>query len=144
MKSQLSYRNDQALLYECSISNFQCYLEITAGYFDNEEITFVGYPSNDVTGTQIRFYESLRINAASKNKELAWEFIKRLMDYTYTEAPGAFGVTKEALENEAEFSKQPLIRDYTDYTGEYFHTGKELIEIGNVTDKEINGVYHIR
>ena len=143
MKSQLSYRNDQALLYQCYISNFQNYLEITAGYFDNEEITFVGYPSNDVTGTQIRFHESLRINASSKNKELAWEFIKRLIDYTYTEAPGAFGITKEAFENDAEFAKQPLIRDYTDYTGEYFHTGKELIEIGNVTDKEIEGVYHL-
>ncbi|MBE6860867.1 MAG: extracellular solute-binding protein, partial [Ruminococcus sp.] len=139
----MSYRNDQALLHNCYFSSFQSYLEITAGYFDNEEITFVGYPSNDGTGTQIRFYESLRINAASKNKELAWKFIKRLMDYTYTENNITFGITKESLKNAAELAKQPLVRDNTDYTGEYFHTGNKLLEIGNVTDKEIEGVYHL-
>lgn len=139
----MSYRNDQALLHNCYFLSFQSYLETTAGYFDNEEITFVGYPSNDGTGTQIRFYESLRINAASKNKELAWKFIKRLMDYTYTENNITFGITKESLKNAAELAKQPLVRDNTDYTGEYFHTGNKWIEIGNVTDKEIEGVYHL-
>lgn len=143
VKISMAYRNDQALLHNCYFSSFQSYLETTAGYFDNEEITFVGYPSNDGTGTQIRFNESLRINAASKNKELAWKFIKKLMDYTYAENNITFGITKESMKKAAELAKQPLIRDDTDYTGAYFHAGDKWIEIGNVTDKEIEGVYHL-
>lgn len=141
-KMQFACRKDQALLYNCYISNFESYLLITAGYFDNEEITFVGFPSNDGTGTQIHFFESLRINAASKNKEHAWEFIKRLMDYTYKDSM-IFGITKESMKNAAEFAKKPSKRNDTHYTGEYFHTGNKLLEIGDVTDKEIEGVYHL-
>lgn len=58
------------------ISNLRGLLD-TCNYFDSEDVTFIGYPTNGASGTAVSFIgDTYSIQSSCDHPELAWEFIE--------------------------------------------------------------------
>ncbi|WP_044915381.1 ABC transporter substrate-binding protein [Butyrivibrio sp. WCE2006] len=95
---QDSYRNENALLLPYFITSFEDYKIIKDGYF-GEDIVFNGYPSIDGGSSYINPWMMFAISSSSKNKEIAWEFIRYFLldEYQYSIDWG-FPVNEKALD----------------------------------------------
>lgn len=129
--------NGNALLDLVVFSSFNDYHTYTAGYCNNKELKFVGFPYNNGGSSLISSELQFSINSKSVNKNLAWDFIKNYLSYDYQKnIEYKFPVNKEAFEEMA--AKSAIIR--TDEKGErienkFFYDLQEK-DIGYLTDEE--------
>lgn len=119
--------NSEELTYTASIGTFQLY-----GMCDLEArglgMVPLGYPTEDGMVHKI-FYWAVSMNAASENKEGAWEFIQYLLSTKSQQKFAAmqFPVLKSAYESECRRElEQPSIIDIVDF--EPIYTTQELID----------------
>lgn len=65
-----------------------------------EEVTFVGYPVDEGSGSVASFGNGLyAINAQSQYKEAAWQYIRQFLTEEYQSSVGALPVNKNVFEN---------------------------------------------
>ncbi len=76
---QKSCRNDTALLSTLYIDTFRDFNVEKQSIF-NEDITFVGYPTNNGNGSRIILSEQFAIMESSQNKDGAWELLRNIFD----------------------------------------------------------------
>lgn len=100
--------NDTHLVFPLSINGFNSGLgQHTYGFFNKEDVTFVGYPSENGTGTFIRSANPLyAITEQCGNKDAAWELLsdviihqKKLEPYMHDGTRG-IPVLKEQLQRD--------------------------------------------
>lgn len=79
--------NDSELVYKLAINGFNSsYAQNTYFYMNKEDITFVGYPSEDGQGAYINPLRQtlFGISEQCKDKELAWDILCRMMKHHKT------------------------------------------------------------
>ena len=99
-------RGDKVLLMQTSFDSVQEY-QMYNGLF-GEKVNFIGYPDADRKGNMITSTTgSVAINASSKHKEGAWEFVKILLSDEYQDSlvsensmSYGFPVKRSALEKQ--------------------------------------------
>lgn len=75
--------NDTQLVFPLSIRGFNCALgQSTYAYFNKEDITFVGYPSENGMGAYVQpIYLLYGITEQCSNKEAAWELLTLVLKH---------------------------------------------------------------
>lgn len=104
---------DKILLMQTSLSSVQEY-QMMNGMF-GEKTTYIGYPNSDRKGNLIQPTNgSVGINARSKNKDGAWEFVKTLLSDDYQNSlvsergsSWGFPVKKSVLDKQFEYDMTP-------------------------------------
>lgn len=80
-EKEMQMYNDKSLIYCTYISDFdQAVGNDLYARFGGEDITFVGYPSEDGNGAVTEAFWMFGISEKSENKEAAWSFINYLLD----------------------------------------------------------------
>lgn len=82
---ETQYLNDSVLLSYMYLADFSSYTrnrQVTFG----EDVTLIGFPTEDKNGSIIDAYNGFAISSKSKNKDGAWEFVRQffLEDYQST------------------------------------------------------------
>ena len=105
-------RSDKLLLMQTSLSSVQEY-QMMNGLF-GEDVTYIGYPNSERKGNLIQATGgSAAINAKSKHKDGAWEFVKTIISDEYQDSlvseHGSWGfpVKKSSLEKQFELDSTP-------------------------------------
>ena len=105
-------RSDKLLLMQTSLSSVQEY-QMMNGLF-GEKVSYIGYPNSERKGNLIQASNGcVAINAKSKHKDGAWEFIKTMISGEYQDSlvdkHGSWGfpVKKSALEKQFEADMTP-------------------------------------
>lgn len=110
------YRDNKTVLMSTSIYDIRNMNYVINGTF-GEEVSFVGFPSENKKGSVINSNLSFAISAKSKNQEGAWEFVRYYLTDEYQNSDKNWGlpVQKKAFMDRAE---QALSRPfYMDDTG---------------------------
>ena len=71
-----NYINDKVLLSELYLYDFSDYIQETKGVFNNEPLTFVGFPSSNGQGGLLSMRQNFSILSDASDKDLCWNFIK--------------------------------------------------------------------
>ena len=85
-KEMRQYMDDKTILASLDIGNFDNYMRILKGQFNGAPVTILGNPEEN--GAE--FYISLGgvwsfgIAESSDKKELAWDFVKYMINYDFT------------------------------------------------------------
>lgn len=106
-------RSDKVLLMQTSLSSVQEY-QMMNGLF-GEKTTYIGYPNSERKGNLIQpTNSSVALNAKSKNKDGAWEFVKTLISDDYQNSlvsergsSWGFPLKKSALDKQFEYDMTP-------------------------------------
>lgn len=105
-------RSDKLLLMQTSLSSVQEY-QMMNGLF-GEKVSYIGYPNSERKGNLIQASNGcVAINAKSKHKDGAWEFVKTMISGEYQDSlvdkHGSWGfpVKKSALEKQFEADMTP-------------------------------------
>lgn len=92
---------------------------------------FLGYPSLDGSGAAIKSFLSVGIVSTSKYKDLAWDFLRELLEYTadpeFRDSP--FPINRELFENEC----HEVIRISSLATEQDLQEVREIIEAAETT-----------
>lgn len=143
-------RSDKVLLMQTGLSSVQEY-QMYNGLF-GEKVSYIGYPNSERKGNLIQpTGGSVALNAKSKHKDGAWEFIKKLLSEEYQQGlvtgHGGWGfpVKKSALDKQFELDMTPDY--YEDENGEKVEQAKTSwgyddfsMEIYAATQEEIDAV----
>lgn len=147
-------RSDKVLLMQTSISSVQEY-QMMNGLF-GEKTTYIGYPNSERKGNLIQPTNgSVALNAKSKNKDGAWEFIKILLSDDYQNSlvsewgsSWGFPLKKSALDKQ--FEKDMTPEYYEDENGNQVEQMKTSwgyddfnMDIYAATQEEIDAVKEI-
>lgn len=131
-----AYINDKTALCQTYISNLRDAYRQRMSYFDDAEVTRIGYPKSGENGNGGCFaaYNTLAMSANSKNKELCWEFMQSMLSDEYQESlEWSLPVSRKAFAKLAEEATKP--ETYIDENGKeveqpfYIWRGNEDIEI---------------
>lgn len=142
-ESSIAYRKDKAFVFEADLSDPSTYGEMKQGRF-GDDITLIGYPTNEGNGGIIRCYTCLSIMNSAADKEACWNFISQFFTDEYQNSDHIMGMlpsTKKAFE--AAMQKATQKPYYTDSDGkkvEYDQTysaGSEEIKINPLTEDEL-------
>lgn len=147
---QTQYMEDKTLL--CSATIYSLYDGwLTSMNNFNEEVTPVGFPTDEGAGNGITALQSYMISAKSKNVEGAWEFIKTFLteEYQYNEEGSNYSwglpILKKGLEGQMEYIMQkPYYYDGEGNKVEYenvIYIGNEAVEIEPATREEAQKWY---
>lgn len=82
MNYQSQFREDKTFLMETYLSSLQDMSYIMNGYF-GEDITFVGFPTEDKNGSVVMKDVSFALSAKSANQQGAWEFVRYYLTDEY-------------------------------------------------------------
>ncbi len=135
------YREDRALLMSTSIYDFREIIQDKQGSF-GEEISYIGFPTENGIGGSIEFDYSFLISASSKHKDKAWEFVRYFLTEDFQDnLQYNFPVLESSFDKKGEKATQkPTYKDengkdieYTDY---YYLNGVE-IELDPMTKEEV-------
>lgn len=124
------YRTDDALFSITSISSISDFKYYKQGLFGTD-ISCVGYP-NDMGINNSVIYPSKRlaISAQSKNKDSAWEFLKKFLTEEYQDEVYYFPVRKTSFDKKAmETTQKPYYMDddkKVEYDESYFIGGQDI------------------
>ena len=80
MESQ--YRNGKTILSIQYFSGFRDYAYAKQALF-GEDITLIGFPTEEGNGAGLNIGTTMAISALSKNKEVAWDFVKMFLEEDY-------------------------------------------------------------
>ena len=137
-----------ATIYSMSMEEVELYNKMF-----EDEICFIGYPSEQGIGGAVAMNMDIGIYAKSKNKEGAWEFLKTFLTREYISAPeynyySGFPLRKDAFEDAVK--KNSATEEYVDDFG---HTIQPLnsswgyddleVEIKPLSDKEVQMIRDI-
>lgn len=152
ISSQL--RSDKILLMQTSISSVQEY-QMMNGLF-GEKTTYIGYPNSEKKGNLIQpINGSVAINAKSKNKDGAWEFIKTLISDDYqnslvSEHGSSWGFPLKISALDKQFEKDMTPEYYEDENGNQVEQMKTSwgyddfnMDIYAATQEEVDAVKEI-
>jgi len=118
------WREGKALCYMQQIYSYDSYKYTLKGTF-GEDITYIGFPGDETSGSAIISNVRLGIGASSKYKDGAWEFIESLMTEEYQDSIDYdFPILKSSLAKRAEESMQ---RQY------YLDENNEKVEYDDTT-----------
>lgn len=138
------WRNGKVLLMGFYLDSFSSYNMTKKGTF-GEEITLIGFPSQEGKGAAISSGMELAMSSKSKHKEGAWQFLRHFLMEEYQEKiPYGLPLSKkrvEALGKEA--MKKPTYEDETGAMVEYDQThyvGGQEIVITPMSQKEVDEV----
>ncbi|MCQ2523648.1 MAG: extracellular solute-binding protein [Lachnospiraceae bacterium] len=134
--------SNRAILMPTTIYSLSDYNQILKGYI-GEDITFIGYPSEDRKGSSAYYYFSLGISSKCPSPESAWEFVRTylLAEYQnglqYNGVPismSAFDeIAKKAMNRNAGGGDEDILYEDTDT----FYINGEYITIKPLTADEI-------
>lgn len=152
ISSQL--RSDKILLMQTSIGSVQEY-QMMNGLF-GEKTTYIGYPNSEKKGNLIQPTNgSVAINAKSKNKDGAWEFIKTLISDDYqnslvSEHGSSWGFPLKISALDKQFEKDMTPEYYEDENGNQVEQMKTSwgyddfnMDIYAATQEEVDAVKEI-
>lgn len=91
------YREDEVLLWNNSITSYLDYMKLK-GAFDNAEMTYVGYPVSEGSGTYLRCRFGIAMSSRSQNQSGAWEFMRTLLTDSFLSGMTAFPATKSGFD----------------------------------------------
>ncbi|HKM35195.1 MAG TPA: extracellular solute-binding protein [Lachnospiraceae bacterium] len=137
------YRNNETLLQMVYMLNFTDCGEWIQGMF-GEPITFLGFPSKESSGSAIEAEVSFTISSKSKEKDVAWEFIKYFMEDDYQKTVTMFPVNLPALQTMSQKAMEKP--SYTDEYGnrvEYensYWLGESEIMLEPMSQEEVDSV----
>ena len=146
-------RSDKLLLMQTSLSSVQEY-QMYNGLF-GEKVSYIGFPNSERKGNLIQpAGGSVALNAKSKHKDGAWEFIKVLLSDEYQQSlvkeHGGWGfpIKKSALDKQFEIDMTPDY--YEDENGEKVEQPKTSwgyddfdMDIYAATQEEVDAVKKI-
>ena len=131
-----SYKEDRTLLDSLTLTDFWSYHEEVQTFFDGEDITMVGFPSDDKNGQIIYATTELGISAKSENKDIAWEFIKFYLSEDFQKTiNNAWPININALQDKAQKAMQRGKDNSEDSIVEF---NGERVNIGSMTQEEID------
>lgn len=81
-------RNGSVLFWEGCVNLAQLYMNRTTF---GEDVTYVGYPNEDKEGSYFRFNHPFAICSNSKEKQMAWEFVRIFMTKEYQSKMDLYG-----------------------------------------------------
>lgn len=148
MTYQSQYRDERTMLANVYISSLRDMSYQMNGYF-GEDVTFIGFPSEDKNGAIVSTYDSLyALSAKSKNLEGAWEFIRYYLTEEYQNTlEWGLPVAKQAFMDRAQDGmKRPY---YTNEDGEkveydnYFDINGETITLDPLTQEQVDQVVEV-
>ena len=125
------YRTDDALFCIMSLSDFRDYQYWKQGMFGTD-ISFVGYP-NDMGINNSIIYPTKRIaiSSQSKNKDVAWEYVKSFLSEEYQDDTYCFPIRKSSYDKKAEdITHKPYYMDgdkKVEYEDSYYFGGEEVV-----------------
>ena len=79
---EVQYREEKTLLSMLNLASFRDYQYMKQGNF-GEDITLIGFPTENGLGAGFSFNIRFAISALSENREVAWEFIKYFFSEEY-------------------------------------------------------------
>ncbi len=138
-----TFLDDKALLLPVRISSV--FDIVRAEYiFDDEEITYIGFPVEGINGTIIESCGPvLAISAGSENKDAAWEFISGCLSQSaQSELPSGFPICRSVLderitkamdmeyETDGNNVKKPVVKQRIVFEGE------DPVDIYNITQEQ--------
>lgn len=126
------YREDRALLSYAYISDFREFNRLEQGTF-GETVSLVGFPGTQGKGATLWLGSICAISSKSKNKDVAWEFVREFMTTEYQEKQQYnFPSRMSVCEKRKEEQMQKMF--YIDVDGEkyeyddtYYINGEEII-----------------
>lgn len=146
-------RADKLLLMQTSISSVQEY-QMMNGLF-GEKVTYIGYPNSEQKGNLIQPTNgSVALNAKSKHKDGAWEYIKTLLSDEYQDSliseHGGWGFPIKISALDKQFEKDMTPEYYEDENGQRLEQIKTSwgyddfnIDIYAATQEEVDAVKEI-
>ncbi len=148
MTYQSQYRDERTILMNVYISSLRDMSYNMNGYF-GEDVTFVGFPSENGKGTIISSYDNMyALSAKSKNLDGAWQFMRYYLTEEYqNELEWGLPVAKKAfMENAKEGMEKPY---YLDENGEkveydnYFDINGETVILEPLTQEQVDQVVEV-
>jgi len=147
MNYQSQFREDKTFLMETYLSNLQDMSYIMNGYF-GEDVTFVGFPTEDKSGSVFMRDVSFALSAKSKNQQGAWEFVRYyLTDEHQRTMEWGLPVSKDIFMEKA---NEALSRPYElDEDGQrieydnYFEVNGEVILLEPLNQKQLDQVVNM-
>lgn len=144
MKWQSQYRENKTLLMSSYIGDFTNLNNSINGYF-GEDVSCVGFPTDNGMGSILGANEQYVLSAKSKNLDGAWQFIRYyLTDEYQKEVRWGLPISKDVF---MEKSKEALQKDYyIDENGEkveteeWFEVNGESIEIQPLTQAQLDEI----
>lgn len=114
-------RSGKLVLLNTSINDVKQYQMYKAMF--NEPMTFIGFPASSGTGSYLYPNNPMGINAKSKNKEGAWEFIRTFLTKEYQELDKngqnkIWGFVTRKNELDAYLQQSTVPEYYTDENGQ--------------------------
>jgi len=82
---ETQYRNGKTILSIQYLSGFRDYAYAKQALF-GEDITLIGFPTEEGVGAGLNIGTTMAISALSKNKEVAWEFMKSFFSEEYQDS----------------------------------------------------------
>ena len=129
--------NEDALLDMVYISNFEEFHKYLAGYCNNQEVSFVGFPTSNSHNSLILSELQLAINAKSSQKELAWKFLKKILSYEFQkDIINKFPINKEVFYERAKTATIIPKDNAGNDVENIFNLDKSPRDIGYLTDTE--------
>ena len=128
---EAQYRNGKTLSALSQLSGFRDYQQMQQGTF-GDEITLIGFPTNEGLGAALNFTNKMAISALSKNHDAAWTFVKEFFTDEYQEnMEYEFPVKISSLEKKEETAWQrPYYLDEngnkTEYDDYFYLNGMEV------------------
>lgn len=144
MRYQSQYRENRTILMNSYISSFNSLNNTINGSF-GEDVSCIGFPTDNGMGSFISSNGNYVLSAKSKNLDGAWDFIRYyLTDEYQKELRWALPVSKEIF---MEKSKEALEREYyIDEDGkkvevdEWYEVNGESIKIEPLTQKQLDEI----
>lgn len=131
-----SYMEDRTLLDSLTLTDFWSYHEEVQTFFNGENITMVGFPSDDKNGQIIYAATELGISEKSENKDVAWEFIKFYLSEDFQKTiNNAWPININALQDKAQ---KAMERGNSEDSIVEFNG--ENVNIGSMTQEEVDTV----
>lgn len=120
----------QLILWDTAISH-PADLQLYANLY-GEPVSFIGYPSESGGGFLAQAYSSIAINAGSRYKEAAWEFVRTLLttEYHMQDTLYGFSIRRDGLEKQ--FEKSMEANYETDANGNKQEISKGAISTGSI------------
>lgn len=141
IRNATDMRNNSAFLKEVYFSCFDDMHQLYKGVFNNEPITFVGYPSSTGAGAVLSMTDGLAISESSPSKDACWEFIKNFYteEYQIEKSYYGFPTTVELFDKAAEMAlKESNDEEYNRFScNTTYSLGRELVDIGAPTKEDI-------
>lgn len=144
---QSQYRENKTVLMDAYISGLQDMQSTLNGYF-GEDVTYIGFPSEDRQGAILSANNLYALSAKSKNLEGAWEFIRYYLTDEYQETlTYQIPVSKTAFMNRAqEATQKPFYLDENGEKVEYdntFEINGESIVLDPLSQEQVNQMVEV-